>query len=226
MPMKSQIRGSQLRCTTPKVDEPICAIDVGSGAPGLPDIDGSHLTGIAGKILAGVDFSGTLLNYPAVGSLAADEIQYVAQRLVVGTVYDRMGLFIDSGGTAGRTVQLGVYDQTTPSLDVVDPVTRVAQTDVEPTNLTQPGFVGFPLTDGAATPETYTPPATAIYWLAFTSSSNALKLAASVQFRENFLFRRTESGGGGLTTPAGALSNPASSMILVGLIAVGVTIPS
>ncbi len=178
------------------------------------------------QILAGVEFPGSLLDYPAVGSLAADEIQYVAQRLFEGKVYDRVGTFIDSGGTAGRDIQMGVYDQATPSASIVAPDTRVAQTDVDPTNVTQPGFTGFLLTDGAGTPQTYSPPVTGVYWLAFTISSNAVKFAASVQFRENYLFRVVQSGGGGLPASASALSNPAASMILVGLIEVGVTIPS
>jgi hypothetical protein len=176
-------------------------------------------------VLAGIVLFGTLLDYPAVATVAADAIQYIAVRLFAGKIYDRMFLFVDSGGTAARYVQLGVYGQTTVSQSIVDPDARVAQTDVVDTNVTQPGFYVVNLTDGAGTPQTYTVPEAGIYWLAATSDSTAVKFVGTNQYRANYLPRRLESGGGGLPASAGTLTNPSGSLILVGMIEQGVTFP-
>jgi len=176
-------------------------------------------------VLKGTAGFGSLLDYPAVGSLAADQIQYIAVRLFSGKIYDRMVVFIDSGGTAGRDIQLGVYDQATPSDSIVDPDSRVAQTDVVNTNVTQPGFYIVQLTDGAGTPQTFTVPDPGVYWLAATVDSNAVKFAATNQYRADYLPKRAQFGVGGLPASAGALSNPAEALIFVSIIEQGVTLP-
>ena len=175
--------------------------------------------------LVGATIPGSLFDYPAVGNSTTNLIQYIAVRLFDGKDYDRMFCFIDSGGIAARTVQLGVYDQVDPST-VTDPDTRIARTDVEPTNVTQPDYAEFPLTDGAGTPVTLSITETGIYWLALTTNSNSIKFAMSIQFRANYLPVRREVGSGGLLpASAGILTNPSSAVTLVGLLEVGATIP-
>lgn len=171
-------------------------------------------------ILPGVAYYGLLLDYPTVGSLTADEVQYVAQRLFAGITYDRMIVFIDSGGTAGRFIQLGVYTDSSGA-----PNSRVAQTDIVATNVTQPGFYEVTLTDGAATPLPWMVPADGTYWLAITCDTNAVKFSSTNQYRANFLPKKEESGGGGLPPTAGTLANNAGSLILMGIIEQGVVVP-
>jgi len=179
---------------------------------------------IGTHILPGTVLFGTVLDYPSVGSGAGDSIQYVAARLLEGKIYDRLAVFIDSGGTIGRTIQAGVYDQTA-LFPAINPNNRVALTDVLTTDVTQPDFFELPITDGAGTPQTYTVPTSGLYWLALTVSSNAVKFATTPQFRANFLPKRTEAGSGGVPASAGTLTNPAAALMLVALIEVGVVLP-
>ena len=180
---------------------------------------------VGSRVLPGSVLVGSILDYPSSGSGAANQIQYVAVRLFSGRVYDRIATFVDSGGTAGRFIQGGVYDVTDPAV-FSDPLNRVAQTDVVDTNTTQPGYYTTALTDGAGTPQTYSPPVTGVYWIAFIQSSNGVKFATTVQFRADFLARRTEIVGSTLLPASpGALTNPASSMILVALIEQGIVLP-
>jgi len=180
---------------------------------------------VGSRVLPGAVLVGSILDYPSSGSGSANQIQYVAVRLFSGRIYDRIVTFVDSGGTVGRFVQGGVYDVADPAV-FSNPLNRVAQTDVVDTNITQPGYYEIPLTDGAGTPQTYSPPVTGVYWIAFIQSSNGVKFATTVQFRADFLARRTESVGSTLLPASpGALTNPASSMILVALLEQGIVLP-
>jgi hypothetical protein len=179
---------------------------------------------VGSRVLPGSVLVGSILDYPASGSGSANQIQYLGVRLFGGRIYDRVVIFVDTGGTAGRFVQGGVYDVADPAV-FSNPLNRVAQTDVVDTNTT--GYYQIPLTDGAGTPQTYSPPITGFYWIAFIQSSNAVKFATTVQFRANFLARRTEIVGSTLLPASpGALTNPASAMILVALLEQGVVLPS
>ncbi len=183
--------------------------------------------GVGTHVLSGLVFyGGSLLDYPTIASDQDNEIQFIAVRLQVGKIYDRLVVFVDSGGLDGRTIQLGVYDQVAPST-ITDPQDLIATTDSVSTAGTNSTYFEVPITDGAGTPQTYTVTADGIYWLAMVQSSNAVKFASTAIFRAGILPRRRQSGGSSLLpASASGLSNPAAALILVALVEVGTVIGS
>ena len=173
-----------------------------------------------------VFYGASVATYPTTGSDLADEIQYVAVRLQANKQYDRMAVYVATGGIAGRTIQLGVYDQTAP-YPLSNPANRVARTDSVGTAGADGTYYQLQLTDGAGTPQPYTVPVTGIYWLAMTQNSNAVTFAATGLFRGGFITRRQQTGASALLPAAASgLSSPDSALLLVALLEPGVVVPT
>jgi len=171
--------------------------------------------GTTGKDTPNESLYGTLLDYPASGGSTSGEIQYIRIWLQSQTVYSSIRCFIDSGGTAGRSVRCALYNQATPLNKNGIPNTRVAVTNPSLTTTDNGLFKTLPLTAN------YTVPVTGYYWIALVANSASLKFAVSVTFRASYLPVRRESGSGtNLPTTAGTLSNPVSSLIYVSVVEV------
>lgn len=181
------------------------------------DVDhlAAHLAGIDNALAAGDGGAspgelllGTLLDYPFSGGVTVGEVQYVRLFLGAGTEIENMRCFLDSGGTAARNFRAGIYDQTDPEDETLEPDTRVAQTAVTDTDFVNGTFITAPLLAN------YTVTVTGFYWFAFVSDSSAPKFAATPVCRAGFLPVRREAGAG-TTLPAstGVLTNPASAVI-------------
>jgi len=157
---------------------------------------------------------GSLIDYPSSGGSTASEIQYTRVLLIAGTVYDRMRVFVDSGGSGTRNVNIGIYDQATPSSTTGTPSSRVAST----------GTANVPAGDNGTfktvnLTSAYTVATTGYYWLALIPDSANLKFATSSSFRASYLPVRRETGAGStLPASAGTLTNPSSSVIWVGAV--------
>ena len=154
---------------------------------------------------------GTLLDYPSPGNVSSGVVFFLRLKFPAGVVLSDMRTFIDSGGSAARSIRMGIYAQTTPSDKNGVPNTRVAQTAATVTTGQSGLFMTVPLIGGD-----YTVPATGFYWLAVVSDSTSLKFAVTAASRANFLPIRQESGTG-TTLPAttGTLTNPISSVLYI-----------
>ena len=152
---------------------------------------------------------GTLLDYPSPGNVSAGTVFFLRLKFPAGVVFSDMRTFIDSGGTAARSIRMGIYAQTTPSDKNGVPNTRVAQTNAVATTGQSGLFMTVPLIGGD-----YTVPTTGFYWIAVVSDSTSLKFAVSAAARADFLPVRQESGTG-TTLPAttGTLTNPISQVL-------------
>jgi len=152
---------------------------------------------------------GTLLDYPSPGNVSSGVVFFLRLKFPAGVVLSDMRTFIDSGGSAARSIRMGIYAQTTPSDKNGVPNTRVAQTAATVTTGQSGLFMTVPLIGGD-----YTVSSTGFYWLAVVSDSTSLKFAVTAASRANFLPVRQESGTG-TTLPAttGTLTNPISSIL-------------
>jgi len=152
---------------------------------------------------------GTLLDYPSPGNVSSGVVFFLRLKFPAGVVLSDMRTFIDSGGSAARSIRMGIYAQTTPSDKNGVPNTRVAQTAATVTTGQSGLFMTVPLIGGD-----YTVSSTGFYWLALVSDSTSLKFAVTAAARANFLPVRQESGAGA-TLPAttGTLTNPISSIL-------------
>lgn len=201
-----------------------------SGTPGYPEADGSKLLNLpqsGGAEAPGTVSFGSILFYPSQGGGLSNEIQYVRVKLAVGKTYDRGLTFIDSGGTAGRTIRIGVYDQVDPLNATQDPNNKIAETDAVTLAAANGTYISPEFTDGlGGSAESFIVPISGFYWIALIQSSNAIKFAVTAQtYRANLSPRREEAGTGGLLPAAvGDLSNPASAAIFVGIVEQGITI--
>lgn len=190
-------------------------------------VPSQHLPGNeGGHVVSGVVLFGTLLSYPLASGGASGEIQHLIFELAAGRIYDRMLTFVVAGGAAGRTIQLGVYDQPNPAVPG-EPTNLVARTDVTSTATLNGSFAVLPLTDGAGTPTPWTVPADGFYWQAMIQSSNAIKFASTaVDYRENYLpARRTVSGTGALPAVAAVGTNPVAPLLICALVEQGIVLP-
>lgn len=156
---------------------------------------------------------GTLLDYPAQGSSAAGEIQYIRLRLIGGTSFSGMKTFLDSGGSASRYIRFGIYDQTDPDDDTLGPDTRLVQTAQTATG--GDGYISASFIGGD-----YTIPSTGFYWIAIVQDSTVINYAVTGSNRADFLPVRREDPGATADLPAtaGTLTNPVSALIFVSLL--------
>lgn len=176
----------------------------------VPEESGDSIVAVQPGIVS----LGTLLDYPSNGGSSASEIQYARVYLIAGETYDAIQFFQESGGGAGRNVNLGIYDQATPGSTTGTPNNRVAETGTTATSSANNGtFVEVALTAA------YTVSTTGYYWIAIIPDSANLKFAVSATYRSDFLPVRRESGTGS-TLPAttGTLTNPSSALIWTGAV--------
>jgi len=152
---------------------------------------------------------GTLLDYPAAGNVTSSTVFYIRLKLGAGLVLQGMRTFIDSGGTGGRHLRMGIYNQLDPSSISGEPYTKQTETIEVATNGLNGSFTTLSFTGG-----NYTIPVTGYYWFAIISDSTSLKFAVTAPVRANFLPKREEvSTGTVLPATAVTLSNPVSSVI-------------
>jgi len=154
---------------------------------------------------------GTLLDYPSPGNVSSGTVFFLRLKFPAGVVFSDMRTFIDSGGTAARSIRMGIYSQTDPSDANGVPNTRVAQTGSTVTTGQSGLFMTVPLIGGD-----YTITTTGFYWIALVSDSTSLKFAVTAAARADFLPVRQESGTGTtLPATAGTLTNPISSVLYI-----------
>lgn len=161
-----------------------------------------------GEQFPGEHLLGGVMNYPSSGGLTSSEIQYTRIRLIAGQVFDTARTFIASGGSAARSLRMGLYDQVDPTSATGTPDTRVAETN----SFTTGGLSGYQ-EFAFATPTTYSIPTSGFYWVAIIVDSSALSFASSAAYRADYapVYRET---GTGTTLPAtvGTITNPAGSI--------------
>ena len=159
-------------------------------------------------------FLGSLLSYPNQGGASlANEIQYTRVYLHQDTVITGGEVFLETLPGGVGTIRIGIYNQTAPASDTLDPNVKVAEITLYQLVAGDVGtFVRKSLTSN------YTVPATGYYWVGFTVSSTSPKFAGSDTFRALYLPRRQASGTGTLPTTASGLSNPQSACLFVSLV--------
>jgi hypothetical protein len=152
-------------------------------------------------------FLGAILDYVIDAAAPIGEVQYARVYLPKDRVLTQFHAYIVRGGLTGRNINIGLYDQATPSSTTGTPRNRVTQTGALTTN----GANGTYLTATLGTP--YTVPATGYYWVALVTDSDRVEFAVTQVFRANFLpTRREASTGTTLPATAGTLTNPASAV--------------
>lgn len=179
----------------------------------LDTLDDAVPVGLA-KETPGERFLGSLFDYPSAGGMTDGDVQYSRVWLIQGLKIDRIRYFVNSGGTPSRYVQCGLYNQTDPQDESLDPNARVAITSIHDTVGTDGTYRDINLT------ALYTVPATGYYWIAIVTTSNSIAFPVSAVVRENFAPVRRQSLGGswegtGLPATASGLSNPASAVVYV-----------
>jgi hypothetical protein len=157
---------------------------------------------------------GGILDYPDTGGSTASEIQYARVFLTAGVTYDAMKFYQVSGGSPSRSVNIGLYDQATPTSTTGTPNSRVAETGTTATATANNGsYVEISLSVA------YTVTSTGFYWIAFIPDSATLKFATTAVYRADFLPTRRETGTGTtLPASAGTLTNPSSAVIYCALV--------
>lgn len=159
----------------------------------------------------GVHCLGDLMYYPSGGSpQSTNEVQYTRVYLTAGIVITSMRVYIFSGANGARQLQLGVYDQATPSSSSGVPNNQVASTAAD-----APGAGVNGSFRTIALGSSYTVPTTGYYWLALQCDNGVMQFAISNIFRAGYLPRRTNTPGTfNLPSPgAGATTNPSSAVI-------------
>jgi len=142
---------------------------------------------------------GTFLDFPNNGSTTNARITYTRIKLAAGTVLDRLECFLNSGESALRNINMGLYGQVDPSSNSGGPNNRIVQTGAFASNtVTSPAFFIKPISGGPITIS-----ATGYYWLAFITDTNSLTMAATAIFRQNYLPYQTQVSAG-TTLPATA----------------------
>ncbi|MDX1643435.1 MAG: hypothetical protein R3244_03650 [Thermoanaerobaculia bacterium] len=159
----------------------------------------------------GLYFLGSILDYSSAAGPPSGEVQYTRVFLLAGLTINAIEVFVDSGGSAGREIRLGIYDQATPDSPAGVPSTRVAQSASTPTGGADGTYLVLPMT----TP--YVVPVTGFYWLALVVNNSALKLVTTpAVYRENYPpVRRQTVAGTALPASASGLSNPQSAIAFV-----------
>jgi hypothetical protein len=154
---------------------------------------------------------GGLMDY-AVDTGTAASIQYTRVWLVKDLVLDRMRAFQSAGGGLARSLNMGIYNQTTPTSPTGLPVSRLAQTGTVVTLAANNGSYLQPTLTAV-----FIVPTTGYYWLAHIADSASVKFAGTTTtFAAGYLPRREQAGvGTTLPAAAGALTNSSSSVIHV-----------
>lgn len=179
-----------------------------------------------GHIVKGLVLFGSRLNYNLSSGASTDEVQHLLFELAAGRIYDRMVTFVTAGGSAARTLQMGLYDQASP-LAPGEPLNRVARTDSVPTGGLNGTYVTLPLTDGAGTPVDYLVPADGFYWQALIGSSTSLKIASTPEsYPAGYLPRRQYIAGSSLLPAVAAVgTNPLADCRFCAIVEKGIVLP-
>lgn len=153
----------------------------------------------------------TVANYPNTGSpQTTNQVQYTRVWLSKGRVLTKMRTYITSGANGTRQIELGIYDQATPTSITGVPNNRVASTAANtPPNATT-GVYDVSLSSP------YTVANSGFYWLAIQADNGAMAFAISATYRAawNNSGRREESPGSfALPNPANATTTPSSAVL-------------
>lgn len=127
----------------------------------------------------GQHFFGRRLDYPNNGGMTANVVQYVRVWLEAQLALTKMQTFISSG--AGGNVNLGIYDQATPTSNAGTPRNLLASVGL--TALAGGDNATFK-TINLLAPLTIT--TTGYYWLALVGDTGSVRYALSAGFRSAF----------------------------------------
>jgi hypothetical protein len=153
-----------------------------------------------------------VLNYTSSGGISTSTVQYVRVFLTAGTVLTKMTTFYRTGGAAGRTIRLGIYDQAVPTSLTGVPVNRVATT----ASTDSAAWVANTWIEAALT-VSYTVPTTGFYWFAMIQSAGQLSWSVTPSFPPNQLPLYFEaSAGNTLPAVAGTLTTGYSAVAICG----------
>jgi hypothetical protein len=142
-------------------------------------------------------FLGTRMDYPASGNMTASRVQYTRVWIERGITLNSMQIFVD--GAAAGNINLGIYDQATPTSNTGTPSTLLASTG---STVVATGYMTPALTSP------YTTTAAGYYWVGVVASSPAPTYAVSQTFRSGFFNGATNPAlrfetSAGVTLPAG-----------------------
>lgn len=173
-----------------------------------------HLQSVS-KLHPGEHFLGNShFDYMGSGSIDASEIQYTKIWLPEGLIFDRLRVFVDAGGSGTRHIRGGIYGQTDPDGDNLDPNTKLVETAETDTAGTDGSYMPINLASA------WTVPTTGYYWLAIVLDSPAVDIrASSGAVPADFVpVRREATTGTILPATASSLTNPASPVAYVAVL--------
>lgn len=155
----------------------------------------------------GQHFLGSRMDYSASVNMTASEVQYTRVWLENGVVLNTAQVFLNSNATGN--INIGLYDQATPTSNAGTPRNLVASTGS--TALVTTGAYA-----NAALSSPYTVAATGYYWVAVIGSSGTPHYAGSATYRSGYLDSATNpalrfEAGSGVTLPTGPSHSFASA---------------
>lgn len=200
-------------------DEAFICLDASAGAAIWKQISNSAILQASERENPNRHALGKITDYGVEAGVGAGDIQYSRVWLTAGLYLATMEVYISAGGSAARSVIMGIYDNVVggspdPENAAGIPGNKLVETALTPTGGIDGEYLVVPLL------VPLTVPVTGYYWLAFLCDSTSLKfLVTPTAYRENSQpIRRESTGGATLPASAGILTNPLSAIVYVAAI--------